>query len=395
MSTPSNDAQVRGRHRITGILRFAFWMLFRDRMRYLTLVGGLAFCTLLITQQLGVFCGLMRLTTALLRTSGAEIWVMDSQVKHVADTNPMRDIELQRIRSVRGVQWAAPLCWRVVKAKLPNGEVEQVQLTGLDSATFAGRPGRLELGSIENLRIPGGAIVDQVAVARFKAAGVPIHVGTRFEINGKELRVVGICRTQRSFIGAPYVFTTYDTAQRCLSPGERPLSFILAKATPGEDVDRVAERIGHGGTVRAFSSAGLSRYTMDWYVRNTGIPVAFLVVVAMGMIVGIAVTGQTFYLFVHDNLRYLATMKAMGAGQGLLSLLVLFQAGLIGVVGFGIGLGLTTVFAMLVIPNEMPSFFLPWQVPVWVGFLIGGITLLVSWIGIRQLKGVEPGMVFK
>lgn len=370
-------------------------MLFRDRMRYLTLVGGLAFCTLLITQQLGVFCGLMRLTTALLRTSGAEIWVMDTQVKHVADTNPMRDIELQRIRSVRGVQWAYPLCWRVLKAKLPNGEVEQVQLTGLDPSTFAGRPGRIELGSIENLRIPGGAIVDQVAVARFKAAGVPIHVGTRFEINGKELRVVGICRTQRSFIGAPYVFTTYDTAQRCLSPGERPLSFILAKATPGEDVDRVAERIGHGGTVRAFSSAGLSRYTMDWYVRNTGIPVAFLVVVAMGMIVGIAVTGQTFYLFVHDNLRYLATMKAMGAGQGLLSLLVLFQAGLIGVVGFGIGLGLTTVFAMLVIPNEMPSFFLPWQVPVWVGFLIGGITLLVSWIGIRQLKGVEPGMVFK
>jgi len=384
-----------GRHRITGILRFAFWMLFRDRTRYLTLIGGLAFCTLLITQQLGVFCGIMRLTTSLLRTSGAEIWAMDQRVQYALDANPMRSIELQRVRSVKGVQWAAPLLWRILKATLPNGELVQVQLTGLDSTTFSGRPDRIQSGRIENLRIPGGVIVDQVALQKFRSAGTPIGLGSRFEINGKQVHVVGICRTERNFIGAPQLFASYETAEECLAPGEKPLTFILVKPVPGESPATVAERIGQLGSVRALTSTGFSRSTMDWYFRNTGIPAAFLIVVLMGIIVGIAVTGQTFYLFVHDNLRYLAMMKAMGAGQGLLSLLVLFQASLIGSVGFGIGLGLTVGFALLVLPGEVPAFFLPWQVPLGVGTLIGGITLLVSWIGIRPLRSVEPGMVFK
>ncbi len=383
------------RHRITGILRFAFWMLFRDRTRYLTLIGGLAFCTLLITQQLGVFCGIMRLTTSLLRTSGAEIWAMDERVQHALDGNPMRSIELQRVRSVNGVQWAAPLLWRILKATLPNGELVQVQLTGLDSATFAGRPGRIRLGRIENLRIPGGVIVDQVALQKFRSAGMPIQLGSRFEINGTQVHVVGICQTERSFLGAPQLFASFETAEQCLAVGDKPLTFVLVKPAPGEDPAAVVARINQLGSVRALTTAGFSMQTMDWYFRNTGIPAAFLIVVLMGIIVGIAVTGQTFYLFVHDNLRYLAMMKAMGAGQGLLSLLVLFQASLIGAVGFGIGLGLTVGFALLVLPVEVPAFFLPWQVPLGVGGLIGGITLLVSWIGIRPLRTVEPGMVFK
>lgn len=382
-------------HRITGILRFAFWMLFRDRTRYLTLIGGLAFCTLLITQQLGVFCGIMRLTTSLLRTSGAEIWAMDQRVQYALDANPMRAIELQRVRSVRGVQWAAPLLWRILKATLPNGGVVQVQLTGLDSSTFAGQPGRIHTGRIENLRIPGGVIVDQVALQKFRAAGVPLHLGSRFEINGKQVHVVGICRTERSFVGAPQLFASYETAEQCLTADDKPLTFILVKPLPGEDPATVAARIDRLGTVRALTTAGFSRVTMEWYFKNTGIPLAFLIVVLMGILVGIAVTGQTFYLFVHDNLRYLAMMKAMGASHGLLSLLVLFQASLIGSVGLGIGLGLTVGFGLLVIPGEVPAFYLPWQVPFSVGILIGGITLLVSWIGIRPLKAVEPGMVFK
>jgi hypothetical protein len=44
---------------LSGLLAVAFLMLFRDRMKYFALVGGLAFTTFLIVQQLGGFCGLM------------------------------------------------------------------------------------------------------------------------------------------------------------------------------------------------------------------------------------------------------------------------------------------------------------------------------------------------
>jgi hypothetical protein len=61
----------------SGLLAVAFLMLFRDRMKYFALVGGLAFTTFLIVQEFGGFFGFMLLTTLTFRAIDAEIWVMD------------------------------------------------------------------------------------------------------------------------------------------------------------------------------------------------------------------------------------------------------------------------------------------------------------------------------
>ena len=93
-------------------------MIFRDRAKHLTLVGGLAFCTLLISQQFGVFCGVMLLTASTLRNIGAEIWVMDRDAQQVNQVIPMRSVEVQRVRSVTGVEWAVPVICTVSGARV-------------------------------------------------------------------------------------------------------------------------------------------------------------------------------------------------------------------------------------------------------------------------------------
>ena len=42
------------------MLRLALKMLYGDVAKFVMLLGGLTFCALLMTQQSGVFCGLMR-----------------------------------------------------------------------------------------------------------------------------------------------------------------------------------------------------------------------------------------------------------------------------------------------------------------------------------------------
>jgi len=98
---------------------------------------------------------------------------------------------------------------------------------------------------------------------------------------------------------------------------------------------------------------------------------------------------------VHDNRRHLAAMKAMGATQGSLSIMVVFQALFTGVVGYGIGLGLTAAFGFIVLPAEVPAFFLPWQVPALVGVLVTAICLFAAALGVWELRSAEPAMVFK
>ena len=59
---------------------------------------------------------------------------------------------------------------------------------------------------------------------------------------------------------------------------------------------------------------------------------------------GIAVSGQTFYTFVLENLPHLGALKAMGAGNWLLARMLFLQAFTVGIIGYGIGLGLASLF---------------------------------------------------
>ena len=42
---------------------------------------------------------------------------------------------------------------------------------------------------------------------------------------------------------------------------------------------------------------------MNHYLKRTGIPVNFGITIMLGFIIGIAITGQTFYLFVIEKIK--------------------------------------------------------------------------------------------
>lgn len=377
------------------MLRLALKMLYGDRAKFVMLLGGLTFCALLMTQQTAVFIGLMRWTTATLRNIQVPIWVCDAKVEQVNEVVALRDIEVDRVRSVPGVEWAVPLYWGIQQARLNDGSFQAIQLTGLDTATLVGRPAKMTAGKIEDLRLPNAVVIDQVAVKKFKKKGIDVHVGSVFEINDKEARVVGICYSDQSFLGQPYVFTTYDRALEYAPPQRRLLSFILVQPKAGVPVQRVIDEIRRVPGLQAFASDDFNTRTIDWYIKNTGIPVSFGTVVILGIVVGVAIAGQTFYLFVHENLRFMAALKAMGARTGLLARMVFLQAFTVGFTGYGIGVGLAALFGFSTIKAGQPPFFLPWQVLVFTGSVIVFICCLSAFIGLVKIIRAEPAVVFK
>jgi putative ABC transport system permease protein len=370
-------------------------MLFRDRAKYAMLVCGLAFCSLLMCQQISVFCGLMMWTTATVRNIGAPVWVVDAKVEQANEVIPMRQIEVERVRSVPGVAWAVPLFIGMEQARLADGSFQNVQLTGLDTGTLTGRPMDMREGRIEDLRLPNAVVVDQVAVEKFRKKGIKIQLGTTFEINDKEARVVGICHAARSFFGQPYVYTTFDRAMEYTKPTRKQLSFVLAGPISGMTDQELSERISRLPGLRAIAKDDLFWLTVWWYIKNTGIPISIGTVVILGIIVGIAIAGQTFYLFVHDNLRFLAAFKAMGARMPTLAAMVLLQAFSVGFIGYGIGVGLASWFGNVVLVKEQPPFFMPWQVPAFVAIVIIFICSFSALIGLIKVARLEPAVVFR
>jgi putative ABC transport system permease protein len=375
--------------------RLALKMLYGDVAKFIMLIGGLTVCSLLMTQQSGVFCGLMMWTTATIRNVDVPIWVCDAKVEQVNEVVPMRDIEVNRVRSIEGVEWAVPLYWGIIQTRLPNGAFQQIQLTGLDSSTLVGRPPRMTEGNIEDIRLPNAVVVDQITVKKFKTKGLTLKVGDVFEINDKEARVVGICYAEQSFMGQPYVYTTYERALEYVPQQRKMLSFVLVKPRGDVSAAEVVGRIKGIPGLTAFTSDDFKSQTMGWYIKYTGIPISFGTVVVLGIIVGIAIAGQTFYLFVHENVRHLAALKAMGASNALLAEMVFLQALAVGVTGYGLGTGFTAMVGRVFVKIGEPPFFLPWQVLAFAGGVIVFICLFAAGIGLLKVFRAEPAIVFR
>src|SRR5574337_2222655 len=80
----------------------ALKMLIGDRAKYLGIVMGLTFASLLITQQSAIFLGLMTRTFGFLTdTTLPDIWVMDPKVQYIDDLKPLKETEVLRVRGVQ------------------------------------------------------------------------------------------------------------------------------------------------------------------------------------------------------------------------------------------------------------------------------------------------------
>ncbi len=374
----------------------ALKMLLGDRGKYLMLVAGLTFAALLMTQQCAVFFGLLNWTTSHIRNFRATLWVVDRKVEQANELKALRDTDVNRVRSVTGVKWAVPLYASVHAAKLNDGNFKNILLVGLDNSTLVGRPSEMIAGKLEDIRLPNSVIIDDLAVKRLSIGRAqPVRVGDSFEINDKEARIVGICKAARHFFGYPYVYTTYEQALLFAPKQRKMCSMVLAEPADGVGAEEAARRIVKETQLQAFTEDQFFWATIRWYFKNTGIPFSFGTTIVLGFVVGVAISGQTFYTFILENLRHLGALKAMGAGNWMLARMVILQAWTVGVIGYGIGLGLTVLFGQAVVKSGQPPFLMPWQLPVATFAVIMLICTLSALIGILKIRKVEPAIVFR
>lgn len=376
--------------------RLALKMLFGDHAKYLMLISGIMFSTMLMAQGASLFCGIMSWTFATIRNARAEIWVADPKVERADDAKPLRDTDVNRVRSVAHVAWAAPLFTSTIQARLPDGSFKLIQLVGIDATTFAGAPQVMLEGSLEDLRLPNTVIIDELGVERLsEGRDRPVRLGDSFEINDREARIVGICKAARSFTGGPYVYTTYDRAVQYAPSQRKMLSFILAAPQPGQDAAAVADEITRATGLKAFTEDDFIWSTMWWYIRNTGIPINVGTLVLLGFVVGTVISGQTFYAFVHENTRNLGALKAMGTSTGRLCAMLVLQSLAVGFIGYGIGLGLVAFLGTNLLRLGKVPFLMLWQIPAVVGGAVLLICVLSAFLGIIRIARLEAAIVFR
>jgi putative ABC transport system permease protein len=373
----------------------AWRMLVGQRTKYLAMLFGITFASLLIAQQLAIFCGVLRMTTGQIRDiEEAPIWVLTPQVHYIDDLEPLSDRRLNQVRSVPGVAWAVRLEKGISRAQLADGQFHQVILLGLDDATLIGAPRIMLAGAVTDLRKPDAVIIDEIG-HQMLWPDQPWQIGRELTINHHRAVVAGVCRASVTFQTLPIVYSRVSQAAHYLPPDRRTMSAILVKGRPTVPVSELCRRIEARTGLLALTREEFSDRTIDYALQRTGLLANFGTTVLLGFLVGIAISGQTFYTFTVENLPQFAMLKAMGAVNRRLVGMVLQQSALVGSIGYGLGVGLAAVFGELTRGHSKLVFHMPWQVLVGTGAAIVLVTMLTSLLSILRVLHVEPARVLR
>jgi putative ABC transport system permease protein len=377
---------------VIGLFKIAFKLLVNDKGKFAALIIGITFAVFLMVQMTSIFGGILEKSSSTVINIGARVWIMDPAVKTVANSIPMPDYVLDAVRSINGVKYAVPLYSGGATVKLSNGEYQYVTIIGLDDASLFGRPTLIQ-GNINDIYGDNAFIV--VHDQEFSKLGNPT-IGTTFEINDHRGVIVGIARvTTSGLFGVPTLYTTYLRAVQYIPNTRFTIAYILVEPKSESDIHYIkdqVEKIGYLGLTNTEFQQKIATY----YKYQTGLGTNILMMTAISFLVGLSISGQTFYTFVLENLEKFGALKAIGAKSRELIYMILFQALFTGFTGYGLGVGLSSLLIGIAI-KKVPDYTAK------IGYSnLGSAFIMVliiagfsSLIGVRKVIKVEPFDIFR
>jgi putative ABC transport system permease protein len=376
----------------SGILRIGFKLLVNDKPKFSALLIGITFAVFLMMQMTAMFAGILNRAFSTVTNVGAAMWIMDPAVNTASSAIPMPDYVLDSVRSMDGVSYAVPLFMGGALVKLTTGTYQSVNVIGLDDSSLFGRP-ELEQGNIQDIYADNSFLM--VNDAEFSKLGNP-KIGTTFELNDHRGVIVGIARVAANGLnGVPTLYTTFNRAKEYLPTTRFTISYILVQPKSDAAVAGIKQQVAKLGYV-AFTKNEFNKRISDYYTYKTGIGTNILLMTVIAFIVGLSISGQTFYTFILENLEKFGALKAIGAKGRELVYMILFMATFTALTGYGLGIGLVTLMISIA-RYRLPNYAA--MITFWNLGLAFGMVLLIaaisSYVGIRKVLKIEPFDIFR
>lgn len=373
----------------------AIKMLIGNRASCIGVIFGVFLATLLISQQSAIFLGLVARSYRMVSDIPApDIWVMNKATESDDKFKGMPYGNISVIRSIPGIEWAAPIDRTPVPIITPMGVFQLSELYGIDDSSLIGAPIHMVAGDARDLRRANGVIIDEYSantfLAKTDASGktIPLKIGEEFEINDRRAVVVGICKITQGFYPQPIIYTAYSEFLQFNPASINKLPFIAAKAKEGADKASIIKHIDYHLGVKALTKDQFKDAIIESFLK-TGILVNFALSVGLGIIIGFSIAGQIFYIMTINNLKYYALIKSLGATHRNLFEMIAIQAFLTGFLGFLLGIGATLIWGYAVQGTTL-AFLFNKELLLFTGFLVFIICLFTTFMGLRRVYKIDP-----
>jgi len=389
--TAPMGSEPRGRPKTVKMAaKLAYRNLFHDHLSLTVTLVGIVFSVVLVAVQCGLYIGSERMIAAMLDQSKGDLWVVPLGTKSFDDPSFLIGHEKYAVLSTPGVAEAEDLVVNFSTWRKPKGGSTAVLLIGSDHEHGSLKPWNLVSGSIAELEAPAAVAVDDTY---FKDLGID-KMGERAEINDQHVTVGAVTHAIRSFTTLPYVFTTVDRARTLLGVGSNQASYTLVRLAPGADVEKVRSTLAARLPDREIlTQAEFRQRSVDYWLFQTGAGAALIAGAALGMIVGVVIVAQTLYSSTKDHLNEFATLRALGASAGYIHKVILIQALMSALLGYGVGM----ILSLIVIWASKDTTLLIVMTPglaVLLFALTIGMCVIAAMSAIFKVTRIDPAGVF-
>lgn len=374
------------------MISIAFKMMIGNKAAFIGVIFGIFLAILLISQQSAIYLGLIsRSYRIVTNIPEPDIWVIDPATQAEDLIRPMPKEYLQYVKSIPNIEWAVPINYLLLPFTTRAGGFSIAEIYGIDDQTLVGMPKLID-GNVRDLYREGGIILDSrsaenlLATVEPNGKKNPLKIGDVLEINGHRAFIAGIANTIPGFYPQPIIFALNDQVYKF--SGTNRVQYVAAKIRKGADIEGVINQINLNKNVLALTSKQLESRISNHFLK-TGILINYGISVALGVIIGFSIAGQIFYIMTLHNLSYYALIKALGGTKKMILKMILFQAVLVGIIGYIIGTAITLLWGYL-IKNTTLTFEYPWQLLIFTGFFAVLICAFIATLSIRKVFKVDP-----
>ncbi|VAX13054.1 ABC transporter, permease protein [hydrothermal vent metagenome] len=376
--------------------------------RYLLTGIGLGLLIGVTLTMAGVLRGMVDDGKALLRSAGADIWVVQQNtLGPFAEPSSLPDDIYRGILAIEGVSQATNVAYLTLEIRHGSRSV-RVMLEGIDT---------------ERNKIPltAGRPVSRSHYELVADERSGFRVGDRIPIHRHEYEVVGLTRGMRSPSGDPMLFLPLKDAQEIqflkdndalfrdraqlqenprLNPPGNPalldtveqtlfsnnrVNAVLVQLLPGTNPRQVADEIETWLRLTAYPKDEMEEILIGQLIAMASKQIGLFLIILT--IVSAAIVALTIYSMTQTKLKEIAVLKLIGTRNGLISRMILLEAIGLGMIGFLTGKLAVTYWAPLfpkhvvLLPEDTLRALLITLV----------ICILASIAGIRAALRVPPG----
>lgn len=359
----------------------------------------------------GVYRGMVDDARALLRNSGADLWIVQQDTQGpYAESSSVRDDVVRAVRGLPGVERAANVTYFTMPVRGPRSEV-RAMVVGFEPGQ-PGEPPYLVAGR-------------QVARSHYEAVvdrRTGFVLGDRVRIRRHDYVVVGVTQRMVSSSGDPMVFIPLKDAQEAQflkdndaivnerartaanpalnRPGvpglleavqaaqanNRNVNAVIVQVASHASAEEVAAPIRRWKHLEAYTRAEMEEILVAKLIATSARQIGmFLVILA---IVSAAIVAFIIYTMTIGKIREIAVLKLIGTRDRTIAGMVLQQAAGLGLIGFIVGKVSATIWAPF-----FPKYVLLEPSDAVRGFImVMIICALASTLAIRAALRVDPSV---